>query len=309
MQECERNVSCVGRSHDHACCFVMTRKLVGGAAFVLAVVAIGWSAGHQWREIVTRLEQLDILFSAAAALAGTAMLAFSAFGLGFLAHPGSIHFAVVWRVARIYLIAQPLKYLPGRIWALAYQVAKIGEQAGNRMAVAASLSQLALSTVGSLVVFGIASGAQPLLLPAALFVAAVWLWRGGVARYLGIAGVEWMSIGQTLRVLGSVACEWATFALATWLTCRALASGDEFSFSLVALYSIAWIVGSLAAITPGGLVIREGGFVALCQINGIPGEFAGMFALVARLVFTISEIAAVGLCLCAGRGRLVRGVS
>lgn len=225
------------------------------------------------------------------------MLMVSAASLAFLAHPGVTRLARLWAVMRVYLLAQPLKYLPGKVWAITYQIFRVGEETGGRMAVAASASQMVVSAFGSVVVFGIASGGHPILLPAATLTLALWLWRGGASRYLGIADEEWMSLSQNFRVLGSIAFEWAAFALACWLISKSLGSGGQFSFVLMALYSIAWIIGSLASITPGGLVIREGGFIMLCQINGVPSEFAGAFAILARLVFTFSELLAAGISL------------
>ena len=280
------------------------RRIVSVTVFIAAASALLWGVGRQWREIVLLVGNLDLMALGGAAVAGSVMLVFASLELGLLAHPGVTSPEPVLRTAGIYLLSQPLKYLPGRVWSFAYQIMNIGKRVGNRMAIAASLSQLCLGTFGSLLVLGISLGGKAILLPISFFVVGAWLWRGGIARYLGIAGPEWMSVGQTACVLVLLALEWVAFALVAWLVCKSFSSGGEYSFLMLALYAVAWLVGSLVSITPGGLVVREGGFVVLCESFGIPGEIGGTFAVVARLAFTVSELVTAGIVIAAYRKKL-----
>lgn len=262
------------------------------ALFLIAMLSIFWSLDGQWPAILALVERLEIVDVLVAILIGIAMIVVSGLSLAVLAHPGSTSLPRLLAIARIYLVAQVLKYLPGRVWGLLYQVGKVRESTGGRMAVAASASQMLISAFGSLVVYGLATGADHVLGAIAIALLSVWIWRGGVARYMGIAGPEWAQVMQVARVLALVALEWLVFVGVAWMICRSMQLTDAFSFSLIALYAASWIVGSLAVVAPGGLVVREGGFVLLCQLNGIPTDFAAAFALVARLVFTTAEVLA-----------------
>lgn len=262
------------------------------ALFLVAIASLFWNLGGQWRATLALVEQLDIVDTLIAVLIGVTMIVVSGLSLALLVHPGPTSFPRLCGIARIYLVAQVLKYLPGRVWGLLYQVGKVRESTGGRMAVAASASQMLISAFGSVVVYGIATESGRALGPIAIAMLSVWIWRGGVARYMQIAGPEWAQVAQVVRVLALVAVEWLAFAAVAWLICHAMQQADAFGFLLIALYAVSWVVGSLTVVVPGGLVVREGGFVLLCQLNGIPFDFATAFALVARFVFTLSEMLA-----------------
>lgn len=281
----------------------VVRGLVSLIAFLVATLAIIWAIGGQWREVLGRVEDVDLRIAFAAAIASAAMICCSGVTLAVLVKPASREFAGFWAVAKIYLVAQLLKYLPGRIWAILYQVDKLRQMTGGRMAVAASLTHMFLSVFGSIVLFGAATRPGPVIWPFAIAIVCFWLWRGGSARYLGIASKEWASGLLLCRLALLTLAEWLTFLLAMWLICCSIGAAHEFSLPLVAFYVVAWIAGSMSVLTPGGLVVREGGFVLLCQLNGVAPEFSLALALLARLVFTVGEFmaAAVGWLVPGGR--------
>jgi glycosyltransferase 2 family protein len=290
-------------SHGAARSRGMVRGLLSLTAFLVATLAIVWAIGGQWREVLERVDDLDPLMAFAAAIAGTAMICCSGMTLAVLVKPTSRRFGGLWAVAKIYLIAQLLKYLPGRIWAVLYQVDKLRQMTGGRMAVAASLTHMFLSVFGSVVLFGAATRPGPIIWPFAIAAVCFWLWRGGAARYFGIAGNEWASGSLLCRLAVLTLAEWLTFLVAMWLVCWSIGATHEFSLPLVAFYVVAWIAGSLSVLTPGGLVVREGGFVLLCQLNGVAPEFSLALALLARVIFTAGEFmaAAVGWLVPVGR--------
>ena len=62
------------------------------------------------------------------------------------------------------------------------------------------------------------------------------------------------------------------------------------------VFSGAYVLGYLALVAPGGLVVREGAIVGLLTVvAGIPAGPAAAFALAARLWTTLAEIVAFGL--------------
>lgn len=269
------------------------RRVASALAFIAAGGAIVWMLDGRWQEIAQLLDGPDPWMILWSVLLGIAMVSFSGVTLAVLAVPSCNKLSGLWGIARIYLVAQVLKYLPGRIWALAYQLVKVKEHTGGRMALAASLTQLFLSTFVSLVLFGAVTQPGPVLWAIAIPVVALWIWRGGTARYLQVAtDRHWASASLVSRVLALLVLEWLAFVAIAWMVCAAIGSAEHFSVPLVAFYAVSWVVGSAAMLTPGGLVVREGGFMWLCQMSGISLEFAAAFALLARVVFTASELAA-----------------
>lgn len=271
------------------------RRIGSFVAFLLATMVIVYGIGGQWQAIIDHVGRLDASAALVSVLVGSSMMFFSGMNLSILAKPGSRDVKQLLAITRIYLAAQLLKYLPGRVWALVYQIDKVRKVTGGRMALAASLSHMFLSAFGSIVVFGAALDPGPLVWPFALVVICLWLWRGGMARYMGIGCEDWASFRHVLGIVVLLVLEWLAFAATALLALHSIGLGDEYSLSLIALYSISWIVGSLSMLTPGGLVVREGGFILLCQLNGISPEVSGAFAVVARMVFTLSELVAAAI--------------
>lgn len=263
-------------------------KLGGTAAAIAGCALLLASLVQQWPRLTALLGEAQITLLVPAALAAAAMLATSAVTFGFLVHPPGSSPQATLRSAFIYLIAQVYKYLPGRIWGFAFQVAALREEIGTRQAVAAGLTHLLLTALCSVLVFGAAVGIGPTAPAIGLGLAVLWVWRGGAGRYLGI-GPQANSGLQTLRIALTILVEWAFFLLAA--TCIGRAIGLEQGFLAVgAVYAAAWLLGSLVAVAPGGIGVREGGFVAFCQIIDLPPETALGFAIMARFVFSIGEL-------------------
>jgi uncharacterized protein (TIRG00374 family) len=145
------------------------------------------------------------------------------------------------------------------------------------------------------VAFGV-PGAWHILLLGTLL-GLLWVQRGGIAAYLTwikkipAATLAKLPIKTVLGIGVSLALEWF-FYLAVWAGLFMLLQmppEPELIVSAAAFYAGAWILGSLASLVPGGLGIREGGFIVLGLGLGIPEPNLVALAILARLIFTLAE--------------------
>jgi uncharacterized membrane protein YbhN (UPF0104 family) len=238
-------------------------------------------------------------------LPGALMMAATGISFSLLVLPKDSGLTQRSTIVCIYLTAQVIKYLPGRIWGLAYQLKQLSQQVHARQGIVASVNHMILTALISVLFMGVAfdvTGAWPLALCGVLL-GLIWAQRGGIAPYL-----TWRTKTTKLgpaklpnkAVLGigiSILLEWL-FYLIVWGDLFLLLQMPVEKGSVIAaagLYAGAWILGSLASLTPGGLGIREGGFVMAGLGLGIPESNLVTLAILARLVFTLAEILAGAL--------------
>ena len=68
-----------------------------------------------------------------------------------------------------------------------------------------------------------------------------------------------------------------------------------------AVFAMGYVMGYMAIIAPGGLVVREGAIIGLLGIvAGMPLGSATIIALVARVWTTVAEVLALGLAIAFG---------
>jgi glycosyltransferase 2 family protein len=83
---------------------------------------------------------------------------------------------------------------------------------------------------------------------------------------------------------------WALYGASAWLLMVSLGIDDPaLAYKIVAAFVVAWVIGFLSFITPGGIGIREGVLAALLTLWGVPLPIAGVAAVLGRLQWTGNE--------------------
>jgi uncharacterized membrane protein YbhN (UPF0104 family) len=260
----------------------------------LGLSLLGYALWHQWPAVAMHLEHVGLLDGILAFGLAAIMLTASAIVFGLLVDARGTSGRLVFSAAGYYLVSQAIKYVPGRVWGLAYQIERLQQAVGAVSAATASITHLIIGLISSLLVLGVAIGGQ-LLVPLAGFVLlAVWVARGGIGPYVRRGGSVPPSAARFTLVVAGVSLEWCCYLAAVAVLCAALGAGDRW-LMMGALYAVAWLLGSLVVLVPGGLGVREGGFVTLGPFAGIAtGELVG-FALVARFIFSGAELLTAGV--------------
>jgi uncharacterized membrane protein YbhN (UPF0104 family) len=290
-------------------------------AFVLVALAFcAYGIFSQWSQIGGALARLSVWAIGGALITGLAglgasMLAWRTLLAGFgspLPLPAAI---------RVMFLAQLGKYVPGSVWALVGQVELAREHdVPRRRGAGATLLAMA-ATIAT----GCAVAAVTLPLTSAEATRRYW-WLLPLAPVLlaclhprvvttllnrALALIrrppleEAVGLGAMARAVGWSLLAWALFGTHTWLLARSL--GDAGPLLSTGAYALAFTVGFLVIIAPGGLGAREAALVvALAPV--LPGGGPLVVALASRVVMTAADLLWAGLAILLGRtGAAARG--
>jgi uncharacterized membrane protein YbhN (UPF0104 family) len=246
--------------------------------WLLAAVGIVWSAYallvEAWRRVVVAMQQR----------------------LGY------------WDAARICMVSNLGKYVPGKVWAIAGN-ALLAQQAGVAApaAVAGALVLQALALAS-----GVALVAA--LAPAALRSAGNWYLAAGVVLGgLALAGVAVLTSGRALALLRrwwpstlpmippipgrtmlmafvANVSAWGAYGLAFLCLVRGLTPDAVLSWSqATTVFAISYLVGLIAVFAPAGVGPRESLFYLLLA-GPVGPKLAVALALATRVLLTVTEL-------------------
>ncbi|MEP7155328.1 MAG: hypothetical protein ABI905_06115 [Betaproteobacteria bacterium] len=219
---------------------------------------------------------------------------------------------------KAYLVSQVAKYIPGKIWALAYQALSLGaafRDGAKLVGVNIEISLLAVIGTSMLVVGALwwTSG-NPVYLAAfalsALVLALVprsQFLRKLISRFGGSKlpqrdghdANRFSLVGITMAVAGFIyhglALPLAAFAV--------FGCSLQDSFLLGALSAAGWVVGTLSLVFPAGIGIRELVMVSLGYGSGLfSAELVAAFAVLSRIWMILIDVAGALLSLALKRG-------
>ena len=212
------------------------------------------------------------------------------------------------------------RYLPGKIWQVAGLVGYVRARgdSGSGALATALLFQAIMLVTGSgigLAVLGermFESVGPWAIAGGGLAVAAAltpWVLRGIVRtghRLLREPGEPaHVSLGVSLlvRVVVGSLFVWSLHGLGFWALLEGLVAVNTVGpWMATGVFAASYIVGYLAVIAPGGMIVREGAMTSLLSVAGaIALGPAAALALAARLWATTAELAAFGLALSLAR--------
>jgi hypothetical protein len=293
---------------------VLAAKAIRVGVALLVLAAITYAVVSQWSEVRTAIRSLawsSVALSFIAALLGTAtsVLAWRAL----LAEEG--HPLPVPTAARVFLVGQLGKYLPGSVWAMVLQM-ELGRRAGvpRARAFTASLVWVGLSlstalTVGLLGLPVLASyGGIAWALLGVLPIALVASHPAVLTRLVNLVlrvlrkdslphTLTWRGV---LTACGYLVLTWLFFGAHLWLLANALgAPGFGGLIRCLGGFALAMAAGVLFVVAPSGAGVREGLIVAALAPVMTEGQALGI-AVVSRMVFTVADITSAGLAALSG---------
>jgi hypothetical protein len=214
--------------------------------------------------------------------------------------------------ARILFVGQIVRYLPGRIWHLVYQVSATHEVIPGSVLVRANLEYMSVVTWTATgismailllrvdVGLAVASG---LCTIATLVMGVRYAWHlklfGSLASQMPkgrprellcrIGAPSPRELSTSLVVAGALSWFWS-FYIGGWVLLGsawpALAELDL--VYLCAVYTLAWFVGFITMITPGGIGVRELAFALMA--SEVPAEILVLLMLALRVWLTLVEV-------------------
>jgi hypothetical protein len=235
-------------------------------------------------------------------------------------HPAGKKEYPLFQVLELHYSAQLLRYLPGRVWGILYQVsAARGSIPAIRIA-RANLDWMIFSMLGNSLVAVLLIGFQQswpiqyvllILVAGTLIIGGTLL--GGVSYALRIPrhimpkrlhemittlSQAKLTLSQFIATALVFMLSWA-FYLIGWILLEKVYpqfSGIDF-VSLCAFYSLAATIGIVSAITPAGIGVREAAFLLLTTGTS-PPELAAIFAVFARLWLLVIDLGLLSIPAC-----------
>jgi glycosyltransferase 2 family protein len=214
-----------------------------------------------------------------------------------------------YNIVAIYFMSRLVRYLPGRIWLYIYQVNKLSDWISARSILFASFEEFFLTQLNTVFIF-----LSAILLFKHQLLSAIFCYIAGIIlctllqrnslffpiisffytllkrQSLLYESSSTPQIKTQNEIVTGLQLEWF-FYLISWY----LISPDGFTFTdiicLSSTYAVAWIIGFLAIIMPGGLIVREASFIWLCtNLWSYEQSQLIFFSLLMRLLFIFADI-------------------
>jgi len=206
------------------------------------------------------------------------------------------------RAARIWLVVNLGRYVPGKVWSVAGLIVlaqRAGVESWAAGASAFAIQAIGLGTAVAVVAAAAPSVESPLRLVAAALAGLVG--RADQFRRLPLAAVA-EGAGLTLA-------SWLTYGLAFWLLGRGLGLPGALPLAVATgAFALGYILGLLALFAPGGVGVREVVLIGLLTpALGSGGAVA--LSVGSRVLLTLTEVAAaLAVLLVTGRTKEDLGV-
>lgn len=212
-------------------------------------------------------------------------------------------------IVNVYFTSRLVRYLPGRIWLYIYQINKMSVWISAKNILIANFEEFLLIQTNTLSIF-VAS----ILLSKQLQLPAIFCYLTGTficfflqrkSIFLPVISFfykifkqqplvyEISRVTKNINQYQIVLCiqlEWFCYLISWYFI-----SPNVFTFTdllcLSSAYAVAWMIGFLAVIMPGGLVVREASFIWLCaNLWSYEQSQLIFFSLLMRLLFIIGDI-------------------
>ena len=302
---------------------VLSRSRLLRVVFVLVtVVGAGIAVAADYEEFVAAATQLGPLSLVLALLVTVPNILFAAQAWrSVLADLGSR--LGILQAARVFLVGQLGKYLPGSVWFLLAQMELAAEVGVPRQrSGSASIVNVVLSVATALVVTLATLPFAPSFLPSGFWwvflllpvLAAVlyppFLNRGlnWLLRFARRAPLEHhISERGALTALGWSALSWLAIGAQVYVLATAVGAEATLPVFLLCLggYTLAWAVGFLTIVAPAGAGAREAALLLVLAPVLSPGR-ALVVVVVSRVLLTLGDLGLAGAALLGARAQARR---
>lgn len=297
------------------------RSILGTLLVCAAVPYLGYYLVQRWQALGEdiALIQPASLFAAFALL--LLMLALKAvYHVISIRRLGNLDGPPASRIINAYATSQLVRYLPGKVLGVAYEVAHLSGQVTAQRVVAANIVQglltnaLSVGIMASAALWLIADQAALGVALMAFTVAALWAAHRLhlVERTLAwvVVRTPWGKHAPTLPKASGHASfrasllllgEWVPYFLCWMLLVPTGPHWLEQGVVLGICYAAASLVGSLAVVVPSGLIVREAVFLWVGTRLAMDPDTLILLGMVSRLLLTLADAALVPLAWAADR--------
>jgi uncharacterized membrane protein YbhN (UPF0104 family) len=207
------------------------------------------------------------------------------------------------RAARIWLVVNLGRYVPGKVWSVAGLIVlaqRAGVEAWAAGASAVAVQAIGIGTAVALVALATPGAASPLRLGGAALAAVATIvllaWEKTARWVAELAGraeqFRPLPLAAVAESAGLTLLSWLTYGISFWLLARGLGLSGPLSLATATgAFALGYILGLLALFAPGGVGVREVVLIGLlAPALGSGGAVA--LGVGSRVLLTLTEVAA-----------------
>lgn len=284
-----------------------TKRAVQALVIVAIFLLLGLQLYQNWGQVLSYKWELNYLFLGISTV--LLIMHYSFYGASWRFALKRLGESITLRKAvKVWMLSRIGWYIPGRVWLVLGMLHLSAKEGIKRSSALISIAlDIVLATVCALLVFlftlpfwhdtGMITGFLPFLIfiPLGLIVLHPGLMRRVInflMRRLGREGVSIRIRYRDIAILIIPYCMlWVLYGLSFYFLVGAVQPvGIEHLVALVGMYSMAWAIGFLSLIMPGGLGVREG-VLALLLTAYFPLPVAILISLLSRAWTTLVEVA------------------
>jgi uncharacterized membrane protein YbhN (UPF0104 family) len=212
-----------------------------------------------------------------------------------------------------YLTSQVVRYLPGKIWGVFYQVQAMSKLVHTGDTVKANIEQYALSNMNSIAVaaclymyYSVGIGTALTVLAVAMTIMFLFIRNSLLHRTISIFSRSPSSINESFVVkkckrengliFSLFQVEWIIYILA----CAMILPENYYLNEVIivsVIYAVAALIGGAVFMIPSGIVVREASFIWLSSFFGFDVVDMFTFSIVFRIVDMVAETMCAFFCI------------
>ena len=208
--------------------------------------------------------------------------------------------------------SQVVRYLPGKVWSIFYQMQTISKPIPARHILIANFEHLmiinlnSIAVAATLFIYYYQGVAMTFLVVPFMLLLILFVLRLSIFERVFYVASNRLNIvkgpfegdinmhEKKFSILALLQLEWIFYFMSCYLILPGHFSVEEV-FIAASLYAVAWIVGALSIVIPGGLFVREASFLWLASLFISNTTELLAFSIIMRVVFTIAEVISAGL--------------
>lgn len=289
----------------------MNRSVKGLFCTSLVLLSFYW-LGRAVFQGYSDLKDLAGIFNVESSIYAVVSLVFSAYASAYLYYllikKNEVRFPGFRVIVQMYFASRLVRYLPGRLWLYVYQVNNLSSWISAKKILLIGFEEFFLVQTNTFFVFLTAfllynnhSYLSIIVYLCGIFVCfyiqkqyfiyhLVIFFERIIKNKLTIIDFKKNNVIYNYLIVTFLQVEWL-FYLISWK----ILNVNNFNFAdllcLSSSYAVAWLIGFLSFVMPGGLIVREASFVWICiniwSYNQIDMVY---YSVVMRLVFILSDI-------------------
>lgn len=290
----------------------INRTLISATLILTATIWIFLTIWHNIGQIISSFASLELGYVAVSFIPAIIAVFITAYVYFLILSKITTGLPPVQDVMTAFLTSQVVRYLPGKIWGVYYQMHALSGLTPMRHTLKAAIEHYLLVNLNSIAVAlsvltyyrkGVAAGVEVFIISVIVIflILRISLLQRVSSEIGRLTATDNEPFAQNrndarieMRILGLLQAEWICYFMACIFILPGY-FGVNNAIIIATSYAVAWLIGALAVVLPAGLFVREASFIWITGLFGFNPADMLIFGIVARTLFTLAEIISAAL--------------